>query len=1056
MSATFDLTPGQLLIWLGQQQNPEAPIYNMVTTFRIAGTIEADILRQAIADVVGGVSILRSTFHERDGRPLRSDEGAATADVEAIDLGDAVDVERALALWLRDRSARMFDLSRTAIDTCVVRLSGEEHMWFLNQHHLITDAWSTRNIYRAVAQRYEALRTGADLEPVERDLAEAGAFEVPSPEEEALAHWKSVAAVPVEPFSHYGHELAGHSTEVSRITFKLDDDMQHALNEVADEPDVASISRDLTLFQIFCTVLIACLHRTGSTDLVVIGAASASRRGKQAQSLIGLMMEIFSIELQLDGSETLADVYDGVREKALEMFRFSQPGASNAALLKRSGVLLNFLRIPFGDFAGLPTTVGFNDAGHAEPHTGIRLQIRELDDTGMWIDVDFNQEAISDRLQRLFVDQLIATLAQFATDRTIPLHNVDLLPPGEHDARRAILDGLQRDYGAGTLHDRFAEWVDFNPDMPAVVAGEDMVTYRQLDAEARAIRNALVDNGAKPRDVIALSMGKGPGLIAAILGTMRAGCAYLPIDPDLPDGRRHQMLAGARPFAIIREDPESQQLDGEELLVLDMASLEREPTSEIADSRVDIDDPGYVLFTSGSTGEPKAVVCAHRGAVNLLDDIHRRAPLEPGAQHSLWTNVGFDVSVYEIFSAMAYGGTLHIVPAHMRGSGERLWDWMVEQGIQGAYVPPFLLDDLAELAEASPGRLRLQRILVGVEPIPTETLTRLTAAVPGLTVVNGYGPTETSICATLYTVTGNESPGRTPIGRPVQNNWLEVADRHGFAVPIGGMGELDVGGHGVALGYLGLPDATNERFVETNRGRTYRTGDVVLIREDGYLEFKGRSDRQLKMSGHRIEPAEIEKAICTHPAAASAVVDARKVDGRKTLVAYVIGNGDQFPQVSQWFDFLKDRLPSYMIPLAYVPLAEIPRTASGKIDRAALPPPTTESSNNLSGATPRTELEARIAKLWMDVLAIDAVGVHDHFVEIGGDSIQALQIASQAHESGLSISTKDMFEAPTIAGLAQRLEVGASRVEPATVATPSQPISPDELASIYEEFGEGQ
>ena len=427
----------------------------------------------------------------------------------------------------------------------------------------------------------------------------------------------------------------------------------------------------------------------------------------------------------------------------------------------------------------------------------------------------------------------------------------------------------------------------------------------------------------------------------------------------------------------------------------------------------------YVIYTSGSTGKPKGVLVPHRGVVNLLTEFNARAPLETGLASSIWTNTGFDVSVWEIFGALANCGEIHLVPEDIRLDPTAFIDWLADQRIGRAYVPPFMLDDLARRVAAEPGRFALRHLLVGVEPIPEQLLAGLSAHLPELKIINGYGPTETTICATLYDVPANTTnPGPTPMGRPLRNTEIYLLDPALQPVPPGMPGDIFIGGCGLAQGYLDQPGMTAGCFLpDTFSGRAgarlYRTGDVARQRPDGVIEFLGRRDSQVKLRGMRIELHEIEAALRTHPEVTDAVVVRVDSPGGHRLVAYAASSASP----DDLRRHVADRLPAVMVPSVILVLQQLPQLVSGKVDRAALPTPQPIIATKVDDRS-MSPAEAVLARIWTEVLRCGPVLRDDNFFAIGGDSILAVQVASRAREHGLNLTPRLIFQHQTLAELA--------------------------------------
>jgi amino acid adenylation domain-containing protein len=609
--------------------------------------------------------------------------------------------------------------------------------------------------------------------------------------------------------------------------------------------------------------------------------------------------------------------------------------------------------------------------------------------------------------------------------------SVDVLPEAE---RARVLEEWNRtdaEYPRDVcLHELFEAQAARTPRAAALVFEDETLTYAELNARANRLAHHLRARGVGPDARVALCTERGVERVVAMLAVLKAGGAYVPLDPSYPDERLRYMLADSRPAVLLASRPQAARFAAAGVPVLDPANdaaWAHLPATDPRPAGLSPDHLCYVIYTSGSTGRPKGVPVPHRGVVSLLADVQRRAPIGEGDGCSLWTSTSFDVSVYEIFSALLAGGRLCIPRDEVRLEAGAFLDWMEAREVRSAYLPPYFLPELRERVFRSPGRTRLHRLLVGVEPIAEPLLAELRRSVPGLRIVNGYGPTETTICATLHDVPDAARGERvTPIGAPAANTRVFVLDGRMRPVPIGVAGELYVGGVGVARGYLDRPALTAERFVPDPLSgepgaRLYRTGDLGRWLPEGALAFAGRTDAQVKVRGYRVEPGEIEARLVEHPAVREAVVLAREdAPGEKRLVAYVVG--DETAGAGVLRAHLSERLPEYMVPAAYVRLDAMPLTPSGKVDRRALPAPDGASAAERYVA-PRTPVEEVLAEIWAEVLRLERVGVHDSFFELGGHSLLIMRLLADIRATfDLEISMRTVFSMPTLEAMAGEIE----------------------------------
>ncbi|MFI0942874.1 amino acid adenylation domain-containing protein [Streptomyces sp. NPDC021020] len=572
-----------------------------------------------------------------------------------------------------------------------------------------------------------------------------------------------------------------------------------------------------------------------------------------------------------------------------------------------------------------------------------------------------------------------------------------------------------------SLVDAVLETAGRTPRRYAVVEGGHRLTYAELAAQASALAAGLARRGVGRGDRVGVLLAPGADCVAATVAALMAGAAYVPLDPEQPSARTRAMLERCGARICVAAGPDAPEAVAD-CPVVPVAELAEAGQAGAAPFRAD--DVAYVIHTSGSTGTPKGVQIEHRSVLNLVAELDRLAPPGPAPVGSWWTRPSFDVAVWESWSPLMNGGTLVVVPDRLRLEGPRVVAWLAEQEVTSAYLPGAFLPDLASLLRSGAAACaKLTRLLVGVEPIPLGTLQDLMELRPGLRVVNGYGPAETTICCTLFPVprTGGNRAERTPIGRAVAGNRLYVLGEDGALSPTGA-GELAVAGVGVSRGYLGAPAAESARFTAEpggGGGRCYRTGDLVRTLPDGDLVFEGRADRQLKVRGYRVEPGEVEAALHACADLQDAVVAGRTADGSALIAAYVVPSPGTALGREALAVGLRRILPVWAVPSLIVPLERVPLTANGKVDHAALAAlevPRAPAARGAAAAASSTE--RRLAELWAQVLG-GPVGPDDDFLLLGGHSLAAARICARTREEfGCDITVADLLAAPTVAGLA--------------------------------------
>jgi amino acid adenylation domain-containing protein len=655
-----------------------------------------------------------------------------------------------------------------------------------------------------------------------------------------------------------------------------------------------------------------------------------------------------------------------------------------------------------------------------------------VDDLGtrFSITVDAAAPASAEQVCGLVHAAVTGLVAALEADPATPLNRLPVL--GEADLRRMLVDwnDTSRDVPPAALPTLFEAQAARTPDAVAVISEDAVLTYAELNTRANRLARVLAARGAGPDSAVAVVMNRSAELVVALLGVLKAGAAYLPIDPGYPAGRIAFMLAEARPAVLLTASDSRPDVPVEaptSVLLLDHPSTEAELAGQDqADPRVPVlpDHPAYVIYTSGSTGRPKGVTVPHRGVVNLLAAMRRRFPMDTRDRMLVVTTVAFDMHVPEYHLPLLSGAGIVLASRAAVQDPAALADLIERTGVSVVQATPALWQALLSQHASSVAGLRM---LVGADVLPPALATRMGGL--GSEVTNLYGPTEASVWCT--SAVARPAGATVPIGRPLDNVRVYVLDERLSPVPAGVAGELYVAGAGLARGYLGRPALTGERFVAcpfgTGGDRMYRTGDVVRWNHDGELEFALRADDQVKVRGFRIEPGEIEVVLTGHPLVDQAVVVVREeTPGDRRLVAYVVPTAepdDDLPAVLR--SFAAESLPEYMVPSVVVPLAGLPLTANGKVDRAALPAPDYAAASG--GQEPATLHEEILCTAFAEVLGLPAVGVEDNFFELGGHSLLVVALVERLRERGIQIAVRAFLEAPTVAGVIARLTLSSVR-----------------------------
>jgi amino acid adenylation domain-containing protein len=664
-----------------------------------------------------------------------------------------------------------------------------------------------------------------------------------------------------------------------------------------------------------------------------------------------------------------------------------------------------------------------NSIGENRTCCDLVLTIR-AEGTGLSGNLSFSTNLFDERTAERIVQSYRLLLEGMATDATQTISELAIVSEDERRLMLTSWNATNTDEPVRLcVHELFEARAVENPQRKAVAFAGRNLTYAELNANANRLAHKLREMGVEPDDRVAICVERGPEMVVAMLGAMKAGGCYVPLDPAYPADRLRMMVSDSGAKVLLNEV--SSKYDWActvPQLAID-GDLGGQPATNPRPAR---DDPGtgklaYVIYTSGSTGRPKAVMVEHSNLVNLLEDWSCRfsewdhaSPL----RGAMWANYNFDVSVLEIFGTLTAGGTLNIVPESVRSDPAALLDWLTKEDIHFGFLPPFFVRCVNDMLTQSDRQLSLKRLLVGVEPISETDLFRLQTKTPGLEIVNAYGPSEATVYSTAYQDIGNRERN-APIGKPVANATVHILDKHRHLVPVGVAGEIHIGGAGVARGYLNRPALSAERFIADPfsgeaDARLYKTGDLGRWLTDGTIEFLGRDDFQVKIRGFRVELGEIESRLMELPEVTEAAVLARKASsGSKRLVAYCAGFEPLY--VDTLRETLACRLPDYMVPAAFVRMKRLPRTSNGKLDRDRLPAPQYEDFVSQAYEAPQTDAEKRVAHVWANLLNLDRIGRHDNFFELGGNSLLVTRCIARLRRSlQVAVPFRTLFDQPVL------------------------------------------
>ncbi|MEE6138710.1 amino acid adenylation domain-containing protein [Mycobacterium sp. 050128] len=992
-------------------------VYAVQLGITIAGAIDPQRLREAVQTVVNRHPNLAARFSAQFDEPVQviPAEPVMAWRYIQLDSDEAGHDEQIEQLCADERDAVSDLLGRPAFRGALIRIAENKHRFVLTNHHIVMDGWSLPILLREIFASYfgERLPAPASYRSILTWLAEQ---DRPA----AQAAWRQM----FEGFDN--PTLVGPATRIGLGRRRVDSYRVSA--ETTRE--LSTLARSChttvnTVLQAGWAQLLMWL--TGQRD-VAFGTAVSGRPPEVlgSESIVGLLINTVAVRANTTVATTVAELLDQLQTAHNNRLEHEHLGLSDIHRATGHDQLFDtlFLYENYPIDTNVPVGVhelAITDVTNRE-YNHYPLSVMALPGHELGIRVEYDTDVFDPASIETLVERFQRVLVAMTADPSQRLSSMDVLDAGEHArldewGNRAV---LAQPVEGTTIPAMFAAQVARTPDGVALVDGDRSWTYRELDEAAERLARVLVSKGARPGECVALLFNRSAEAIIAMVAVLKSGAAYLPIDPAMPDARLEFMLGDATPVAAMTDATMRSRFDGADLPVIDVHDPDLSIPSDITFPVPMPEDLAYTIYTSGTTGVPKGVAITHHNATSLLEAPDPGAPTGPDQVWSQWHSYSFDVSVWEIFTALLHGARLVVVPESAAASAHELRDLLVAEQVTVVGQTPSALAMM-------PGEgLESATLVMAGEASPNELVDKWA---PGRVMINAYGPTEATIYAAISAPM--KAGEGAPIGVPVPGAALFVLDKWLRPAPEGVVGELYIAGRGVAVGYLRRAGLTASRFVAcpfSERGdRMYRTGDLVRWGADGQLQYLGRADEQVKIRGYRIELGEVQAALAALDGVQAAAVIAREDrPGDKRLVGYVTVTGDV--DTAQMRGLLGERLPAYMVPTAIVVLDTLPRTVNGKLDKRALPAPEYQSAvRYIPPATPTEEI---VAGIYGQVLGIERVGVENSFFDLGGDSLSAMRVVAAintAFDSNLSVRT--LFEAPSVRAMSQRLDSAADADE---------------------------
>ena len=1039
-TTTFPLSSTQQMVWLDQTLNGNGTDYNIGTVLTFNHLLDTARFLRAFAHVVKRHDAMRLQLEHARTAPQQFAVEGRTIPVTAHDLSSHAEADTQARALIHQYLTDAFDLNGPLWRSALIQASPTRGYWVLASHHLGSDGMSLSVLINDLVEAYRhGVTDETDAEPAPsyfEFVEEDRAYFDTRHHARDLAFWtERYQTLPPALLT----PRQSRADDTPSLTWTLDAPLAQAIEAV-----VAPLNLSL---QHFIHAVMACYFaRMTDTDDIVIGVPVHNRRGARQRKTLGMFASVIPVRITVSPDDTFTDILQtsaaelrrGYRHQRLPVAEINR----HTQVQQQTGRPQLFDVVALFSPHALDLDVGQPAFEHIDDYQGPLLPLTVLlsrfvlqsdakDTTYTTLRLSAGRDYFDAEDTQRLLARLQVMMSAIVQCPDSPLWQLPLMPDSE---RHHLLETLGRtpcDRPLDmTLPQAFELQVARTPDAIAIQHDGQAITYATLNRRANRVAHRLMALGVQPDDCVAMYLPRGPELLVAMLGTLKAGGAYLNLDLAYPEGRLRYMVDDAAPAVIISHTAHRQALSFERptLMMDDLASRTDLPDSNPHCPALTPHHLALVIYTSGSTGRPKGVTLEHRN-VRALAEYNGCASFTADDCVGCCANTAFDALTWEVWPTLLRGARLQLIPQPVLLSADRLRQALVEGGVTAMLMTTGLFHEYAEaLAPVLP---QLRYLFVGgdvLDPRKVATLQQANALPQHL--VNAYGPTETTTLASIHEVDHTVDPQRPlPIGRPLGNARLYVLDRHQQPVPLGAQGELYIAGPGVARGYLNRPELTAERFLpdpfdDDADVRMYRTGDLVRWGDDGRLHYLGRNDHQIKLRGFRIELGEIEARLAQHPDVREALVIMREdTPGARQLVAYLLSTAGQTLSPATLREHISAQLASYMVPSAFVTVPHFPLTPNGKLDRRALPAPDARALAVREYEAPHTDTEQLLATLWQTLLGVDRVGRHDHFFELGGHSLSVMQLITRIQDTFyIALDVAVLFQTPVLLHQAALIE----------------------------------
>ncbi|MBG1243115.1 amino acid adenylation domain-containing protein [Nostoc sp. NZL] len=1054
-NAELPLSYAQQRLWFLDQFEPNSAIYNIPMALRLVGTLNQVALEQSLYEIINRHEALRTNFVTVNGQANQIIQTQTNWTVSVVGLKHLSTTEQEIATQqlAQQQAIQTFDLENQAlVRATLLLLSETEHILLVCMHHIVSDGWSLGVFIQELAALYNAYSQGepSPLTPLPIQYADFAIWQRNWLQGEVLqtqiSYWQqqlkdapALLSLPTDRPRPAVQTFAGGHQE-----FALSVELSNKLTKLSQEQGV-------TLFMTLLAAFDTLLYRYTGTEDILVGSPIANRNRNEIEGLIGFFVNTLVLRADLSGDRSFNELLGRVRLMAIDAYAHQdlpfemlvevlQPerDLSHTPLFQ---VMFALQNVPMSEIELADLTISSLPVESATAKFDLFLSMQNTATglVGVW---EYNTDLFDASTIERMTGHFMTLLESIITNPEERISQLPLLSQTEQQQLLVEWNNTLTDYPRDkSIHQLFEEQVERTPNAIAVVFEDQQLTYQQLNCRANQLAHYLKSLGVSADVLVGICVERSIEMVVGLLGILKAGGAYVPLDPNYPQERLAFMLEDAQVSVLLTQhsllDRLPQHQASQVFLDTDWQVISQSSQDNFI-SGVQATNLAYVIYTSGSTGKPKGVALNQLALCNLILWQLQNNTISTGAKTLQFAPISFDVSFQEMFSTWFSGGTLFLITEELRRDTSALLGFLQEKAVERLFVPFVALQQLAEVAVGSElVNSHLREIITAGEQLQiTPAISQWLSKLTDCTLHNHYGPSESHVIITFTLADPVEAwPLLPPIGRPIANTQIYILDKYLQPVPVGVAGELHIGGVSLAQGYLNRPELTQEKFISNpfkrsrgageqgSRGETdrlYKTGDLARYLPNGNIEYLGRIDNQVKVRGFRIELGEVEAVLSQYGDVEGCCIIAREeTPGDKRLIAYVVAHQNSTPTISELRQFLKAKLPDYMVPSAFVMLESMPLTPSGKVDRRALPAPDLHSSNSDKYVAPRNQVELELTQIWLRILKVDKVGVKDNFFDLGGHSLLTPYLMAQIKKQlGKDIAIASLYQNPTIEQLA--------------------------------------